>query len=466
MKTHLKLSAAVAALALLGGCGALRGKGPARTPVVGQRVPILASENLAEVDPALANLQVVLPLAETNADWAQPGGNPSKSMGHVALGDTLRQAWSARIEGGNTRTRLAAAPVVAGGRLYVIDVNGMVTAMAADTGATVWTAQAVKGDENPRARFGGGVSVDGNRAFATDGLGDVVAFDTADGKEVWRAKPGGPLRGAPTVANGQVYVVSQDNQLFALDQADGKVVWTQSGSLEAQGVFGVAAPATGQGTVVAGFSSGELNAYRYENGRSVWGDSLSRTSASTSVSALADIDAEPVIDNGRVYAVGQGAHGRARTGVGPASVGTESRRHLDAMGRGRMDFRRDRRCPPAVHLARQRQAALGAAAPRIPQRQEAQGPDKLGRPGAGRQPPAARQFRRAARLRLDHRRQHHRDTGYPVEGGLYPVAGRRQRHAVPAGRCGAAHRLEVGLYRTPSVIPAQAGIHGWGDVTA
>jgi outer membrane protein assembly factor BamB len=36
-------------------------------------------------------------------------------------------------------------------------------------------------------------------------------------------------------------------------------------------VFGVAAPASAQGTVVAGFSSGELNAYRYENGRSLWG---------------------------------------------------------------------------------------------------------------------------------------------------------------------------------------------------
>ena len=269
-------------------------------------MPILASENLAEVDPALANLQVVLPLAETNADWAQPGGNASKSMGHVALGDTLTQAWSVRIEGGNTRTRLAAAPVVAGGRLYVIDVEGMVTAMDAATGATMWTARTVPNDENPRARFGGGVSVEGDRAFATDGLGDVVAFNTADGKEVWRAKPGGPLRGAPSLSNGQVYVVSQDNQLFALDQSDGKVSWTQSGSIESQGVFGVAAPASAQGTVVAGFSSGELNAYRYENGRSVWGDSLSRTSASTSVSALADIDAEPVIDNGRVYAVGQG----------------------------------------------------------------------------------------------------------------------------------------------------------------
>ncbi len=306
MKTHLKLSAAFAAMALLSGCGIFKGGGPSKTPVVGQRVSILASEDLAIADPTLAEVQVVLPIATTNGDWNQPGGNASKSMGHLAIGDTLTQAWSARIAGGNTRTRLAAAPVVAGGRLYVIDVDGVVTAMAADTGATVWTAPTVKGKENQPARFGGGVSVDGARAFATNGLGDVVAFNVADGTEIWRVKPGGPLRGAPTVEDGQLYVVSQDNQMFALSQADGRVVWTQSGSLESQGVFGVAAPALAQGTVVAGFSSGELNAYRYENGRSVWADSLSRTSASTSVSALADIDAEPVIDNGRVYAVGQG----------------------------------------------------------------------------------------------------------------------------------------------------------------
>jgi outer membrane protein assembly factor BamB len=58
--------------------------------------------------------------------------------------------------------------------------------------------------------------------------------------------------------------------------------------------------------VVAGFSSGELNAYRYENGRVVWQDALSRTSISTAVASLSDIDADPVIDNGRVYAIGQG----------------------------------------------------------------------------------------------------------------------------------------------------------------
>src|SRR3546814_12961384 len=93
-------------------------------------------------------------------------------------------------------------------------------------------------------------------------------------------------------------------------QADGKISWTESASLESQGVFGVAAPAVAQGSIVAGFSSGELNAYRYENGRTLWQDALSRTTISTSVSSLADIDADPVIDQGRVYAVGQGGRDR------------------------------------------------------------------------------------------------------------------------------------------------------------
>ncbi|HVJ01982.1 MAG TPA: PQQ-binding-like beta-propeller repeat protein, partial [Sphingomonas sp.] len=134
----------------------------------------------------------------------------------------------------------------------------------------------------------------------------VVALNVTNGTEIWRKRPAGPLRGAPTLANGNVYVVTQDNQLFALSQETGELAWNASASLETQGVFGVAAPASAQGTVIAGFSSGELNAYRYENGRSLWSDVLSRTSISTSVSSLSDIDAEPVIDQGRVYAVGQG----------------------------------------------------------------------------------------------------------------------------------------------------------------
>ncbi len=305
MKTY-RVTVAVAALVALSGCGIFKGGGGKKTPTLGDRVSILVSENEVETDKTIADVQVLLPAPAVNDSWAQPGGNPAKSMGQLALGDQPKRAWQASIDGGSNRERMAAAPVVADNKLFVTDVTATIHAFAADTGAALWSAGITEDKLNRAARFGGGVSYDDGKLYATDGVGDVVAMNAADGAILWRAKPGAPLRGSPTVANGAVYVLTQDNQVFSLNQADGKVQWVQSGTLETQGVFGVAAPAVSQGTVVAGFSSGELSAYRYENGRILWQDALSRTSVTTSVSSLSDIDAAPVIDGGRVYAVGQG----------------------------------------------------------------------------------------------------------------------------------------------------------------
>ncbi|MFN3943354.1 MAG: PQQ-binding-like beta-propeller repeat protein [Allosphingosinicella sp.] len=299
---------ALTAVSLLAGCNVLnRGDRGPRTPTVGERIAILSGEQQVEVDPALAGVPVVLPAPYVNADWSQPGGNAAKSMGHVALGDSVAQAWSVSIGAGSgPRARLAAEPVVADGRIYTIDTNAVVRAISPDNGGTIWQTQ-VRGEGAPAATlFGGGVSHDEDRVYATNGAGYAAALDARTGAIIWMVRPGGPLRGAPTIANDNVYVLSQDNQLFALDPRNGETRWTGSGSIELSGVFGAATPAAAQGTVVAGYSSGELTAYRYENGRVVWQDALTRTTVSTAVAALADIDADPVIDQGRVYAIGQG----------------------------------------------------------------------------------------------------------------------------------------------------------------
>jgi outer membrane protein assembly factor BamB len=305
MNTTFRASVALSALLALSACGIFKG-GDKKTPTVGNRTPILVSENDVEADKTIADLVVQLPAPVVNDAWTQPGGSAEKAMGNLALAASPARAWTATIDGGTNRQRLASPPVIAENKLFVMDVTATVHAFAADTGVKLWSASIAEGDGNRGARFGGGVSYDAGKVYATDGIGDVVSLNAADGAIGWRAKPGGPLRGAPTVANDTLYVLTQDNQIFAIGQADGKVRWAQSGTLETQGVFGVAAPAASQGTVVSGFSSGELNAYRYENGRVLWQDALSRTSISTSVSSLADIDASPIIDGGRVFAVGQG----------------------------------------------------------------------------------------------------------------------------------------------------------------
>lgn len=291
----------VSACSVLGGGGSKKPK----TPVFGNRVSILSSESSAEVDSALASMPVVLPEAVVNPEWSQPGGNSAKLIGHVALAAAPVEAWSTSIAGSTSRARLAASPVIAGGKLYVIDADARVIAFDAKTGARSWSTQ-MPSEGNGRSLFGGGVSVLEGRLYVATGVGDVGALDAATGAVLWKKRPGGPLRGSPTLANGHVYVMSQDNQVFALDQQTGETQWSDAGTAQATGVFGVAAPAAAQGTVIAGFSSGELTAYRYENGRDLWGDALSRTNISTSVAALTDIDADPVIDRGRVFAIGQG----------------------------------------------------------------------------------------------------------------------------------------------------------------
>jgi outer membrane protein assembly factor BamB len=248
-----------------------------------------------------------LPTAVANSEWAQSGGNAQKSMGHLALGSALGQAWAVSIGSGSTTSaRLASAPVVSGGTIFTIDTNSTVRAFDATTGAMVWQTRFGVDKGNESSLYGGGVAVDGGRVYATNGLGHAVALDATNGGIVWDVRPGGSLRGAPTVALGSVYVMSQDNQLYSLKAADGSTDWSVSASLEIAGVFGTASPAVSSGTVVAGFSSGELNAYRYENARPLWQDALSRTTINTSVATLSDIDADPVIDGGQVFAIGQG----------------------------------------------------------------------------------------------------------------------------------------------------------------
>lgn len=304
---HFRVAILLAAVLAASGCSVFKRGKTTTTPVLGQRIAVLNSEGDVSSDPTTHSQPLNLPDPTVNTDWAQSGGSASKSTGNLALGKSLTPAFTVQAGRGATVTmRLASPPIVANGRVYVMDTGGAVRAFDARTGAQFWASQTPneKGDEH--SLFGGGIAYDDGRIFATNGLGYVSALAERNGGILWKVKPGGPLRGAPSVDGDSVYVMSQDNQLYSLKESDGSQNWSAAASLEIAGIFGSASPAVSNGTVVAGFSSGELNAYRYENGRQVWSDTLQRTSISTTVSSLSDVDADPVIDSGQVFAIGQG----------------------------------------------------------------------------------------------------------------------------------------------------------------
>lgn len=275
---------------------------PERLP--GERIAVMQTEPTLRPALDLAGEPIAVPPPRVNPDWPQLNGSPAHAFGHLELADAPRQVWRASIgSGSRTDRKLLGQPVVADGLVFAMDSRGRVSAHRLADGASVWNVDVTPDDESD-GPLGAGVAFDNGRLYVAGGFAEVVALDAKTGKEIWRRKVSGPIRSSPAVAGGRVFVIAIDNTTFALDAGDGRVLWNHTGTTEVAGLFGGASPAAADDIVVVAYSSGEIFGLRAANGRQLWADFLSLPRRTSAVSDLNDIRAAPVIDRGRVYAVG------------------------------------------------------------------------------------------------------------------------------------------------------------------
>ena len=272
----------------------------------GERIAVITDQSLEAPDPAAAGKPIALPPPVANASWAEPGGSPSNSLGHLALGDRLNKAWRVDIGTGSSSSgRLSAVPLVADGKVFTLDAGGTVSAFSASGGGKVWGTSVTPKNEKRAEGFGGGLALDSGRLYVTTGYGTVVGIDPAKGTVLWTQKVGEPVRSSPTASGGKVYFVSTDSVLHCLDGNDGQELWTARGVPEPATLLSNVSPAVGQGLVVAAFPAGDITAFGVGSGQPAWRESLARTSETSAAGILAD-PARPVIDRGVVFVVGHG----------------------------------------------------------------------------------------------------------------------------------------------------------------
>jgi outer membrane protein assembly factor BamB len=292
----------------LGGCSSIKrtlGMGDSKKPkLAGERVSVLSLEQKLEADPNLKETEVRLPAPYVNADWPQPGGYANHAMYHLEVADDLKRIWRASVgAGAGKRTQIMAPPVVANGKVYAIDAECQVTAVDTKTGKRAWRADLTPRHQDSSSGFGGGVAYENGRIFVTTGFGRIHALDAETGKRLWEKDLTVPFHSAPTANGGRVFATTQDNQLHVLAQDDGRELWTYQGIVEQSSLLSDTSPAVQGEVVVAPFSSGEIYAFRVQNGSTAWTDSLSRTGLMTNMETINDIAGRPVIDRDRVYAI-------------------------------------------------------------------------------------------------------------------------------------------------------------------
>ena len=244
----------------------------------GERVPVFAvGRATAESTSLLADHEVdvsdiVLPRVGNTNDWLQSSGTAAGALNRVSLPTptALTQAWSVTFTAPPSPAQ-SLKPVVFGDTVVVYDGKKQVSALSLTSGARLWQAE-LSSEGERGSFFGGGVALspEDQTAYVSTGFGLVYALALEDGSERWRVATREPIRAAPTVDRGRVFVVTLSNRTIALSASEGSVLWTHAGSPQQVYVSYSASAAVDGGSLLAPHSTGEFVAIVAESGTDLW----------------------------------------------------------------------------------------------------------------------------------------------------------------------------------------------------
>lgn len=282
-------------------------------------IAVLALDETLQPDPRFEEAAVQTPPPYENQAWPQSGGRADHAMHHLEARFRIERQWSVKLDTKSTqRSPVVGQPIVVEGKVYVWDSLARLHAIDATNGKRLWRTDLYEPEDTWRWRrplrfpkpqqlgFGGGAAYDQGKIFVSSGFSFAAAVNAETGEELWRTELPGPARTPPTAYRGYVFLTTVTNDFVALDQNTGEEVWDFQSFQEAARILSTASPAAAENLVIAPFSSGEIIAFRTQNGRGVWNETLASASQFTSLSSLNDIAGSPVLDRGLVFAVSHG----------------------------------------------------------------------------------------------------------------------------------------------------------------
>lgn len=305
-RKNYQRSVLLAVVAMLSACGMF---GKDKIQLDGERVAVLKESKMLVPDFEPNQIKITLPKPSANKQWSQEGGNSRHVMGHLKADSKLKKMWDSGFGKGNSkRDYLLAAPVIAHQVVFTIDADAKVRAFRLDDGDEIWSKRVkpLKKDERSVSMKGAGLAYFDKKIYATTGFGSVFALEMKTGRQIWRFDCAAPIRIAPTVADGKIFVQTIENTLICLDAYNGNELWRYQTATENTTLVGGASPAYSpeQDVVIAAFSNGELRALKASTGSSLWGDLLISRRRTNSLASINGIKANPAIDGDVVYALG------------------------------------------------------------------------------------------------------------------------------------------------------------------
>jgi len=206
----------------------------------------------------------------------------------------LQKQWSRSIGDGQGETYNMLVPAIDGDRIYAADVNGEVVAMNRMTGDVIWK-------KDLKLRVSGAVGVAYGMLTIGTLKGEVLALDATNGEEKWRAHVTSEVL-APPVNNGDVVVVqTQDDRVVGFDASTGNRRWIYESTPAVLTLRGTGAPLVTSHLAIAGLSTGKVVALDTTNGVPVWEQRVAIPQGRSELDRVVDIDGGLLLSGSTIY---------------------------------------------------------------------------------------------------------------------------------------------------------------------
>jgi outer membrane protein assembly factor BamB len=246
MKQAIKMTSAVAVLALLGGCATISSTMSSLNPF-----------GSGAVKPAA--LQEFTPQLKVANTWS------------VDVGDSEQGTF---------------APVLLDSTVYAASEEGQLIAIDKATGKTKWKVKA-------GAKLKAGVAATLDTVAVVDENNNLIAFDL-DGKQKWQASIGTDVSSVPVGASGTILVRGIDFSVIAYSASNGGQRWKYTRQLPPLTLRVNSPVDVNNARVYAGFPGGRLVALDLNTGTVSWEGALTSPTGTTEIERIADITGSPV----------------------------------------------------------------------------------------------------------------------------------------------------------------------------
>lgn len=200
----------------------------------------------------------------------------------------LKELWSEDVGAGQDKRYTRLMPAIAGDRIFATDIEGNVVALNRHDGDEMWETEL-------EAPVSGGVGAAYGLVLVGTYNGEVIALDQNDGSERWRAQVSSEVLSAPQSNGDIVAVQTLDGRLYGLEASSGEKRWSYDNALPVLTLRGTGTPVVTDTTVFAGFATGKVLAIESRTGLLKWEQRVAVAQGRTELERVIDIDGAPLL---------------------------------------------------------------------------------------------------------------------------------------------------------------------------